>query len=360
MNIKVDEKIEHHFARNWAGRIYGTNTGNASLQVKKSNGNFVGSLRFLDSAYGLAIYDVTLSLVGEDIEITGLPTDQSTAEVLSKLNATGRLNSHGEIEGQWETELGTGGMFRFFPHNTPEKELGSEISETEQLFTKRIPLSPIQISKQNLVDLGRSMEKDFLGSKVIVTVDQSTRHASVLSDFENREHAVSTAESVILFVQLPETGGLNRVLNIVFGSNENFILAQSVDASRAIGLAEKYRDEVRKFERVNWLRFEKFGVGLNQILLLAMIVFLPERQFERAFYVAGFVLVILSFSWAHKKYIPNAAIELSPSSSSAFGVLSARFLSWLFAIIATSVATLLTAKLSAILDVLGRLFAGTS
>ena len=44
--------------RLWAGRVYGTNTGNLFVDLETTDDELRGTLRFMDSAFGLVIYEI--------------------------------------------------------------------------------------------------------------------------------------------------------------------------------------------------------------------------------------------------------------------------------------------------------------
>jgi len=46
-------------ANRWAGRIYGTNTGNVFLELNQDGDNIAGNLRILDSVFGVSVYSYT-------------------------------------------------------------------------------------------------------------------------------------------------------------------------------------------------------------------------------------------------------------------------------------------------------------
>jgi hypothetical protein len=57
---------------NWAGRIYGTNTGNLFLELDQKGEKITGHGRFLDDKFGLVIYGLSGEITSQII-LTGRP-----------------------------------------------------------------------------------------------------------------------------------------------------------------------------------------------------------------------------------------------------------------------------------------------
>src|SRR5438045_1546089 len=95
--------------KRWAGRAYGTNTGNLYVTLEGSDDALLGTLRLLDTALGITIYSVSGRFDGSNLELTGEPQNSSDALPLTTLTAKGVLSSSGIFNGEWETEAGTAG-----------------------------------------------------------------------------------------------------------------------------------------------------------------------------------------------------------------------------------------------------------
>ena len=100
----------------WAGRIYGTNTGNMFLNFEETGPILKGTLRFLDSQLGVAMYALEGSY-GKEISLTGTPLKEAHDGIeFGTIQVSASLTPEGNLRGQWESSLGTAGTFEAYPH----------------------------------------------------------------------------------------------------------------------------------------------------------------------------------------------------------------------------------------------------
>jgi hypothetical protein len=59
--------------RLWAGRLYGTNTGNLFIELAGDNQNLTGTLRFADDRFGPTVYSIQGSFNETTLSIRGDP-----------------------------------------------------------------------------------------------------------------------------------------------------------------------------------------------------------------------------------------------------------------------------------------------
>ena len=57
----------------WAGKVYGTNTGNLFVKLEGEDAALVGTLRFNDTVVGLTEYSISGSFDGALLTFTGQP-----------------------------------------------------------------------------------------------------------------------------------------------------------------------------------------------------------------------------------------------------------------------------------------------
>lgn len=100
----------------WAGRVYGTNTGNVFMELETSESGVTGTLRFLDTEHGIALYRVAGSF-DEKLVLFGMPVNSKPGAELGELTAEAELTPEGNLRGKWTTSNGTGGTFQAFPHD---------------------------------------------------------------------------------------------------------------------------------------------------------------------------------------------------------------------------------------------------
>ena len=106
------------FVKLWAGKAYGTNTGNLFVKLEGEDKALKGTLHHNDPDVGLSIYDVAGSFDGNTLSLVGKP--QKPAEGMpTKVKAIAHLLSNGTMEGQWGTDIGSAGTFQLFPHERP-------------------------------------------------------------------------------------------------------------------------------------------------------------------------------------------------------------------------------------------------
>lgn len=350
------------FGLKWAGKLYGTNTGNLYVAFARSVEGYSGILRLLDDSFGLVIYDVVADYDEGKLSLSGSPTSTPEGIESGKFTASGKLDQRGQIAGTWETELGTAGTFLLHPHDSTDESSTEATEAPPQLYTKRHKFKSVEVSREELTALAEKLEREFSGAKVIVTVATVTERASFLSDFKTADFSAEKAASVKLFVQIPERDGINRVVSVEFGGNENFAIAQSTDEAWAIGRIERLKDEIKPFERRYSLTSGFLGFSLPQFFLLAMLVYLPsiENLGARALYVLAVVGLISAFTNFHNTFVPNAMILLKPKRVSWISNLSIRLISWLGAILTAVLTYLLTENFTTILNWFGDTLALTN
>lgn len=342
------------FGLKWAGKLYGTNTGNLYVVFEGSGDGLSGVLRVNDDQFGLVIYDVSATYLNGVLKLSGVPKSSPVDANSSNFTATGKLDDRGQINGTWETKLGTAGTFVLHSHDLNSTSSTESAVTPPQLYTKRHKFKSIEVTREDIVALGGKLEQEFPSCKVVVTVATQTDRASFLRDFEAADFLAERATAIKLFVQSPERDGLNRVVSIEFGQIENFAITQSTDEAWAIGRIERLKDEVRPFERRNALNFRFVDVSLPQYFLLAMIVYLPsiEQLSARVIYVLAFVGLISAFVTLHNRYVPNALILLKPRKESWVLQKVMALGSWIAAIFTAFVTYLLTEKFDAILQII--------
>src|SRR5574341_434523 len=155
----------------WAGRVYGTNTGNLFIEFERVEAPHVsGTLRFMDTVFGLAVYSIE-GTFDEALKITGKPTQGGQGIQLGELTAEARLTSHGNLRGTWTSSLGTGGTFEAFPHDAAPSRVQSRDAPTipEQLYTKNVALGSIRLFAEDVRQLLTYIRQDFLTGRPIVT-----------------------------------------------------------------------------------------------------------------------------------------------------------------------------------------------
>lgn len=331
--------------RLWAGKVFGTNTGNLFVSLEGKNDDLKGILRFNETGSGLVIYSISGSFDGTRLTLMGEPQTHVEGMTFGQLTANATLNQQGELEGEWETSIGSAGTFFLFPHN--RRQAPSLPRQADQLHTARHRFGAIAIDREQIISLAEDIQREFEKGTVIITVTTGTEQSRFLEDFKNFNFNIDRAEFIKLFVNEPESDGTNKVVSVEFGPHYNEVMTQGSNEAWVLGKLEKLKRDLNRFERAYATNFKRFGFGINQLLLIATVVFLPslETILDRAILMTGVLFLIISVNWLHKKYLPLAVIYLGNKSDGMLARFTPSVFSWLIAIVASATASLLAAYL---------------
>jgi hypothetical protein len=191
------------------------------------------------------------------------------------------------------------------------------------------------------------IQRDFKDARVVVTVVADTEQSRYLPDFKTINFTADRATILKLFVQKPEGGGVNRVAQVEFGPQVNLVMTQGSDEAWVLGMLEKLKRSIRPFERAYTTNFKKLGFGINQLLLVGAIIFLPSLTSlrDRSILMVGVLALIFCVNWLHVRYLPFAAIYLGQKPTGLFARAAPSVISWVIAVTASVAATLLGAYL---------------
>lgn len=326
----------------WAGRMYGTNTGNVFLRIQEgADGTVTGELRVNDDRLGITLYSVSGTFDGSGLKFTGSPTETPDDVTIGDIAAKGVLNSKGQVEGDWASTIGTAGRFVLYPHHRPK----SEENSPDQLHIARQDLGPVAISKPELEEIADLIQKDF-DNPVVVTVTGETEQSSYLKKFKEQSFSDRYASVVKIRAQSQEPDGIARVVQVEFGPQFNFVLAQSSDEAWARGKRDMLRHRLKRFEMSYASLWKRFGIGINQVFFLALLIFLPglSSNRDRAILVIGFLVISQAVTLLDKR-IRHASISLSEGKPSFLERYGSTVLSWSAGVIGSIFAGVLLAYL---------------
>lgn len=329
----------------WAGRVYGTNTGNLFIEFQEYGPEVAGTLRFLDSAFGLAVYSIQGSFE-DTLRFTGKPVQQPAGVALSDLTAEAKLTPEGNLRGTWTTSAGTGGTFDAYPHD--DAVLGAQTRGTtavpEQLYTKNVPLGSVRLFAEDVTQLLDYVAQDFSSGRLVVTFNvrgsQVTKYAE---DFLQDAKVLGPLKYLKMTIQEPEAHGINRLVVVelnAFGTNE--VRVQGIQESWVIGKAEAIAALLKRHQSTLITTYKKFGLNLNQVIFVAMLVVMPSITTwpERALFAVAVFALLSGLLWLHARFIPNATVRMEVESPSILGRTWPTVLSWLVAATASLVAAL--------------------
>lgn len=326
----------------WAGSAYGTNTGNLFVKLSGSDDALTGKLHLNDPNFGFAVYEVSGAYDGTKLKIEG--HSETGDPRLGKLSAVAQLNSKGELSGEWETDIGASGTMNLFPHDALAAVATNSAKSPEQIHTARHEFGAVAVDRDQLLALADEMQRDFSKSEVIVTVAAGTEQIRLLSDFKSAKFTADRASVIKLYVQQPEAHGINRVAVVEFGPQVNMVMAQGADEAWALGMLEKLKRHVQPYERTYTTNFKKVGFGINQLLIVGAVVFLPSLDSlrDRAALMLGVSLIVFVVNWLHRRFLPHADVYLVTRPK---GTWAANAISWVIAVTSALAATLLATYL---------------
>lgn len=304
-----------NLGRLWAGRAFGTNTGNLSITFEKDGEELEGIVRFHDEMYGLVTYEVQ-GTYHDEIELTGTAISRREGVEYGSLAVKAALTPEGSLKGEWSTSIGSGGPFVAHPHgvgaaNTEKTEL-----DIEQFYTQAYTLGALRLAKDDVLALMDAVKKDFNAeAKLVVTYRSGgaevTQHGK---DFIAQMDGHKDLKYLKVFVQEPDEFGVNKFAFAELAEpGFNRVVVQGVREIWVEGKAQMLRSELAKNEKSIVTNFKRFGLNLNQVALFVMIVaitYVPDFWMKAAVGILVFGLIKF-VGWLHVAFIPNASIRLT-------------------------------------------------
>jgi hypothetical protein len=343
-------------SRRWAGRVFGTNTGNLYLTLEGEDAKLQGKLRVADDRYGVAIYSVRGAFDGQQLTLTGkADTPPQDGVSHGDIEATAKLNAKGELRGDWESSLGTAGTFTLHPHDQPEIVATAATARAEQIHSARHDFGAVSLSVPQFTALADDVQQTFQ-RPVIVTILTDTETTRFLNDFKQQTFAMDRARLIKLYVQEPDPSGVNKTVTIEFGPQFNYALVQGPDDGWVLGQLEKIKRWVRPSERTYPGTYKKYGVGFNQLLLGFGIIYLPSLPdlLSRAVLMVGVVLLAYGVTTIHARLIPYTAIYTKETPKGLLARSGPQAISLLASIAASVAATILAGLLQGWLHLPGK------
>ena len=239
----------------WAGRMYGTNTGNLFLELENTGPNVSGTLRIMDAEHGVAVYSVE-GTFDEKLKLTGEPVKGPAGLELGTLTAEAILTPEGNLRGTWVTSLGTAGPFEVFPHDGTHQQNVAQKgpSIAEQLYTKNISLGSVRLFSNDVKHLLAYIRQDFVSGQPVVTFNiRGSQVTKFSEEFLREADSLGQLEYLKVTIQEPESEGygINRLIVVelnAFGNNE--VRGQGIHESWVIGKTEGTAALLKRHERV--------------------------------------------------------------------------------------------------------------
>ena len=321
----------------WAGRLFGTNTGNLFLELTQEGETVRGTARFLDSLYGLAIYEFTGSFDGT-LRLDCKPLKTSVAEGLGEVTVEAVLTPEGNLRGDWHSTVGTAGTFEAFPHDTPNVRQDSTKFENapEQIYNKNIQIGSVRLFSYYVKRVISFIEQDYAIGRAIVTYNvrgsQATKYAC---DFIRDIESLGEINYLKITIQETEAYGINKVIVLELvehGVSE--VRVSGINEAWVIGKAESIAQEIRPRQNILVTTYRKYGLNLNGVIFFAMLVAMPgiDMWEDRAIFAATVFILLNLLLVIHGKFIPNTKIYLSQERPSFFKRAWPSILSWVIAV----------------------------
>ncbi len=323
-------------ATKWAGRLYGTNTGNLFLELTQEGEAVRGVVRFLDNLYGLALYEFTGTYDGT-LKLDCKPLKSSIAESLGDVIVEATLTPEGNLRGVWRSTLGTAGTIDAYPHDTSPTNQDSTKSENipEQFYNKNIQIGSVRLFSDDIKKIITFIKQDYTIGRAIVTYNvrgsQATKYAS---DFTRDIESLGEINYLKITIQETEVHGINKIIVLELvehGVSE--VRVSGINEAWVIGKAESIAQEIKPRQNILVTTYRKYGLNLNGVIFFAMLVAIPGilEWKDRAIFAATVFILLNLLLHIHGKYIPNTKIYLSQKRPSFFKRALPSILSWVIA-----------------------------
>jgi hypothetical protein len=320
-------------ANRWAGKIYGTNTGNVFLELNQNESKLSGTLKIMDDIFGVSTYSCNGDVSEVGVTLYCEPSEVIEGMRIGNVSVFASISKDGRLTGDWSSEIGTAGTFNIFPHNLDDIQSKSDIPE--QIFNKTIPIGSLRLFKEDIVNLINFMKKDFIEGRVIVTYSQrGSQLTKFADDFINKSHDINELKYFKAVVQEPEAHGINRVAVVeLFVSGTSEIRVSGINESWVLGKAECIFQTLKPKQNHFVTTYKKYGLNLNGLIFFSMLVFIPEivTVVNRAIFVLVVFLLLNVLLFVHAKIIPNTLIYMQENKPNFFHRVWPTLLSWLVA-----------------------------
>jgi len=221
--------------RLWAGRIYGTNTGNIFVDFDTSGVEVSGTLRLMDSLFGLSVYHLAGTFDGT-LRLHGEPTQSEPGVNAGSIEVTAVLTPEGQLRGEWRSSIGTAGTFEAYPHDLPppdQKAVPGATQVPEQIYTSTLTLGALRLYAKDVWELAQFIMRDFVVGRMVVTYAvRGNEVTKYLEDFQKEAGTLRVLRRIKLTIQEPEAHGINKVVVVDLNSlGQNEIRVQGINES---------------------------------------------------------------------------------------------------------------------------------
>lgn len=302
--------------KNWNGVVHGTNTGKLTFSLTEIGENPKGILRFMDDTFGLVLYDIEGVSSPDGISFTGKPTLEREDISQGEITINCKLTPEGNLRGEWESTIGTGGTFVAFPFGDTG-HTNRDASIPEQIFTKRVQLGFVQLYKEDVTNIANFMKSEFAGAQVVVTYQSNNKPERInyLNDFIQISD-ISDLTYLRLFISEPERQNINRGITIelrAYGINE--VIVQGMTEAWVLGRSQMMADNLKQYEDRVRNAVHRFFPALQILLLLGMIIWMTMLETLSSKLSLGCVTFVALYGTPRvfMTLFPNAVIKIGKS-----------------------------------------------
>jgi hypothetical protein len=317
----------------WAGKLYGTNTGNLFIELNQKGSDVSGVIRFLDDVRGLAIYNFT-GKFKDRLILDCIPDKSNQDQELGNIVAEAVLTPEGNLRGTWHSSIGTAGTFDAFPHYINWDQASKEaVKIQEQIYNKNISIGSIRLFSEDIKRLIDFVGHDFKQASAIITYNQRGNQVTKYAkDFLRDIDELGEIKYLKIFIQEPEAHGINRVVVVEFverGISE--VRVSGINEAWVVGKAESVFQAIRPKQNTLVTTYKKYGLNLNTIIFFAMLIAIPEiiGWKNRSLFVVIVFTLLNILIWIHSKFIPNTIIYLTGKKPSILSRIWPTILSWI-------------------------------
>jgi hypothetical protein len=305
----------------WAGRLYGTNTGNLFMEFQQEGERLSGIIRVMDNLYGLSIYDCT-GTYRNAINLQCVPRPVVRGLELGEVSVEAILTREGNLRGTWRSTIGTAGTFEAFPHEI-RINAQSNIEAggvPEQIYNKNISIGSIRLFSEDINRLIAFIENDFRPARSIITYNVRGSQASKYSDDFLREvENLGEIRYLKISIQGLEAHGINRVIVVEFVENGiSEVRVSGINEAWVVGKAESTAQLLRPKQNRLVTTYKKYGLNINSIIFIAMLIAIPEVKSWQSRVIFVFVVFVLLglLLWIYRRIIPNTIVYLTGKTPS--------------------------------------------
>jgi hypothetical protein len=292
-------------------------------------------LRVSDDNFGISIFDAELEMDGDVVRLRGtpLPTGNEHPELqIGVFEARAKFSDNGKLSGEWETQIGTAGIFNLYPHSGTEEE--QENSGPSQVYVSTRDIGALRLYRPDINEMLETLSRKFPQSKAVVSyMDRGAERSIYADEFENAVRNVEKLTALRITVQAPAGGGFRKILTIDLGQVYNRVTTNGPDESWVLGESEATISSLRMREQKLSTAIGRYRININQLVFLGALVVMPDLPLqERAIFFASVIGLIFFADKVTARLISNFAIDLKRDRPNFWESIGPTALSWLVSV----------------------------